>query len=181
MLLPTMRLLISYFCGGAIYLSDVHPIAHDTREVDFKDINVIVWLIEEAEVPYNFRRILSNEIKQYHYCLSSYPIDKRLRLYDSVFNAIYYAVDKGKNVVIISRNEMDRVSVLISFFIHCLRWGERFLKYDFLNDIPKTYSNWTDSFLYYIRLMCPDANLDYDIHTSLRTLEDKVIEEMREN
>lgn len=180
MLLPTMRLFINYINGGAIYLSDLHPITYDTQEIENAEIDVIVWLIEEKELPYDFRTISPLKIKHCHYCLLSYPIDDRFKLYDKVFNAIYFGIDKGKNVLIVSRDSNDRFSILVSFFIQCLRWGERYLIHDFLNYIPKTGWNWTDSFLNHIQTIDPDITLEHKTTRKLYELEKRTIEGLNE-
>jgi hypothetical protein len=157
-LLPQMSKIIEYVNGGTIYLSSIHPIVFQTRELQHNKIDVVISLLEEKEKPPIFKEIEDLKIRHYYYACT--PSTDLIRLAKTTYNTIYKTIDYGRNVLIHCRTgETYCVFVLIVFFLKVLHTDPQYLIYNIIFPIPKTRTNWTDSFVDFIRQYHPNANL----------------------
>lgn len=180
MWLPPIRCIIQYINGAGIYLSGIEPFAYDTLEIQRLNIEVVVSLMEEIETPQFVRQVIPG-LKHSYYRVKNDPEQHLQRVIDPVFNRIYQSLENGRNVLVHCRSgDSVCVAVLIGFFILCIRWGEKYLIFDYLNYIPKCCFNWTDSFLYYIRLMYPPANPRIEFIRELYDFEEEVLKPLRD-
>jgi len=176
MLTPPIYRVMSYINGSSIFLSDIHPFAHDTQELQNLNIQVVISLLEEITVPDFVREAIPYKVKHYYYSVKDHP-DQIIETYhDSVFTHLFNSLERGKNVLLHCRSgESVCVAFLIGFFIQCAKWSEKYLIYDYLNYIPKYFSQWTDSFLYYIQHVYPPTELRYEFRKQLYEYERKIL------
>jgi hypothetical protein len=180
MWLPPIRCVIQYISGAGIYLSGIEPLAYDTLEIQRLNIDVVISLLEEIETPQFIRKAIPG-LKHSYYRVKDDSEQSLYRLFDPVFNRIHRSLEEGKNVLIHCRNgESVCVAMLIGFFILCIRWGERYLIFDYVNFLPKCCHTWTDSFLYFIRLMYPPANPRIEFIRELYEFEEEVLKPLRD-
>jgi len=178
MLTPPVYRVISYFNGSGIFLSGVHPFTYDTQEVQKLNIQVVISLLEELEVPDFMKRNVIYPIKHYYYSLKDSSEQTLEKYQDSIFTRLFNSLERGKNVLLHCRNgESLCVAMLIGFFIQCVRWAEKYLICDYLNLIPKYFDKWTDSFLYYIEYNYPPTKLRHEFKQQLYDYERKILGE----
>jgi hypothetical protein len=181
MWLPPIRCIIQYINGAGIYLSGIEPFAYDTGEIQRLRIEVVISLLEEIETP-QFVRDAIPGIKHSYYRVKNNSDQPLYRFFDPIFSRIYRSLEEGKNVLLHCRTgDSVCVAILIGFFILCIRWGEKYLIFDYENYLPKCCYNWTDSFLYFIQLMYPPTNLRVEFIRELYTFEEEVLKPLREN
>lgn len=178
---PVYR-VISYINGSSIFLSGVHPFSYDTHEVENLGIHVIVSLLEEFEKPDFLKEtMLPYRVKHYYYSIKDSPDQILYPFYDRIFTHIFNTLERGKNILLHCRNgESLCVAFLISFFIQCVRWAEKYLICDYLNYIPKYFNKWTDSFLYYIQYVYPPTQLRHEFREQLYEYERQTLKDEEE-
>jgi hypothetical protein len=178
MLTPPIYRVMSYFNGSNIFLSSIYPFSYDTQELQSFDIHVVISLLEELAAPDFVKQSIPSTIKHYYYSLKDHPEQMIEKYHDSVFTHLYNSLERGKNVLLHCRNgESLCVAILIGFFIQCVRWGEKYLIYDYLNYIPKYFDKWTDSFLYFIEYNYPPTKLRHEFKQQLYDYERKILSE----
>lgn len=157
--LPTMSKIIQYANGGRIFISSIHPIIFETQELQNNEIDVVVSLMEEKSKPVFYKELIELKIRHFYYSCRDEPDFAIGKIYKTVFNTIYKALDYGRNILIQCRSgENFSVIMVIAFFLKVLHTDQQYLIYNFLYHIPKSRTNWTDSFLAFIKLYHPQAN-----------------------
>lgn len=155
--------IITYSNGATIYLSNIEPFSYSTLEIEKKNISVIISLLEEKNKPYFLRESINKKIYEWihHYYYNvynyaDYPIEN---LFDTINSIIYRFLNKGMNILIHCRSGISiSPTILTAFFIRSIHYYPQYIVYDIFYFIPKTKTNWTDSFIDFIRNYEPEAS-----------------------
>jgi hypothetical protein len=171
---PTPRLtpIIRYLDGQTIYLSDIHPVVDDERDLQRANIDVVVALLEEHEPPTDVYKHFPGYIRNHHF-----RVEERVyRLFSGTSRIIHSALERGKNVLVYCRTGSSYcVTILIAFFLRMAVQDARYLIFDFFNLIPKREPTWTWSFLRHIEAMYPRASPPREHIRQLHELEQDLI------
>lgn len=161
MLLPTMVPVIMYSNGSAIYLSSIHPVIEQTQELQNEEIRVVISLLEELNVPPDIHDALKDirGLRHYYYNIKDTCTESIDKIFLGVYGIISRALDNEKRVLIYCRSgQSSCVTILISFLILSLYKGVfRHLVYNYVDFIPKSHFNWTETFLNYIQTVYPQG------------------------
>lgn len=158
-----------FFKGSTIYLSGIDPLIY-TEDLDQYDIDVVISLMGEYRKPDVL--FIPPRIKHYYYQVFDLPDQDISYLFEPIYRIIYYALERNKNILIHCQAGISRsVSVLISFFISCLKYSPDYV----LPYVPKRFPTWTDSFLSFIRENRPIANPNPGFMRQLYGYEEKML------
>lgn len=149
--------LIDYFAGTKIWISDLTPIVHYPTQLRELEIDVALAFLDEIHLPDDFRRAVPSYIKHYHYCCRNLEVN-----FTSILKIMFTAVDRQRNILLYSRDPTCCTMIAVGFFLRSLRFAPQHLVYNYLESIPKTKHNWTQSFFDYVQRMYPHAQLTYE-------------------
>lgn len=133
-----------------IWLSGLLPLTSETHELELRDIEILVGLLDESYLPDSFRRAAPSRVKHHHICV--YPDNRFLMQIKTVWRTMYHAVDQSRNVLLYARNPGLLSTVWIGFLLY-LYADNGFVRSPF----PKTHRTWTLSYLKQLERVYPDA------------------------
>ena len=160
---PEIVKIIQYSNGASISISGIEPFSFKTREIENKDIHVIISLMEELSKPHflidSIEPNIYPWIYHHYYNIKNEPHENVEKFFDPISKKIIQFLDRKMNVLIHCRTGISTsITFLIAFFIRASVYSPQYIVYDMAFYIPKSYMRWTDSFLEFIRYYHPCAN-----------------------
>jgi hypothetical protein len=149
--------LIAYFAGTKIWISDLTPIVHYPTQLREAEIDVALAFLDELTLPDDFRRAVPSYVKHHHYCSRNLEMN-----FTSILKIMFTAVERQRNILLYSRDPTCTTMIAIGFFLRSLRFAPQNLVYNYLESIPKTKENWTQSFLEYVQRMYPYGYVTFE-------------------